>query len=482
MLNRKRKSLLHSWTVRYFIVVLLCMIVIGSAALFMIQRNSVTEQYKAVEGMARAIAEEAVKHGGKMPDGEPLARFLNDRVLEYGLGERPVMVILDASGRTVQHHPPVLPLETNRLEAKLNDIKRGGPRSFELEPLGERQPYLTASYPMTASAGIIGYALYLSPKTNVLQGLLEFRLFRLAALTGFLLSGWCIVYLLTRRLVKPIRQAVDAANQIVAGNYDLQVNLKQPEKEIHQLMVSIKEMADRLRQLEETRAQMLAGVTHELKTPVASISGLIQAVKEGVVSGEEADEFLNNSLKQTDRLHKIIDDLLAFNSFAGNVAAVKEEMANPEEIVRDIVGRWSRGRPATDLEVTVEADRESRNGRIWTDPARVEQILVNLLNNAKDAMEIGGKIRVRLVAVESGFRIQVEDTGSGIEQEEQSDIFEPFYRGKAKRRKVSGLGLGLPFSRMIARALGGDLVLSDSGPGGTTFALTLPDKRLDDRG
>lgn len=99
------------------------------------------------------------------------------------------------------------------------------------------------------------------------------------------------------------------------------------------MMHAMKAMADRLSRLKATRTQLLAGVTHELKTPVASISGLIQAVKEGVVSGAEADKFLDNSLKQADRLHKIIDDLLAFNSFAGNVTA----------------------------------DPESRNRRIWTD-------------------------------------------------------------------------------------------------------------------
>lgn len=472
--------MLYSWTVRYFIVVFLCMIVIGTATLIMIQRNSVAGQVKAIKGIARDIAEEAVKHGGRLPEGEALARFLNNRVLENGLGDRPVMVILNAQGQIVQNHPPVLPLETEQLEARMADIKRGGPQSFELEPLGSRQPYLVAAYPMNTASGLLGYALYLSPKTNVLQGMLEFRLFRIAALLGFLLSGWGVVYLLTRRFVKPIRQAVDAANQIVAGNYELQIGLDQPEKEIHQLMRAFKEMADRLSRLEAMRTQLLAGVTHELKTPVASISGLIQAVKGGVVTGAEAEKFLENSLKQTDRLHKIIDDLLAFNRFAGNVAPVQGELVDLEAAVRDTVERWRHSKPSAGLEVTVEADQDSRNRQIWTDAARVEQILVNLFNNAKDAMDTDGRIVVRLLTDQSEIHIQVQDTGCGIGPDEQLDIFEPFYRGKDKRRRVSGLGLGLPFSRMIARALGGDLALSGSGPRGTTFTLTLPAERRED--
>ena len=93
-------------------------------------------------------------------------------------------------------------------------------------------------------------------------------------------------------------------------------------------------------------------------------------------------------------------------------------------------------------------------------------------------MKAEGLIQERLHKAGTQNVIQVQDTGCGIPTDEQMDIFEPFYRGKEKTRQVSGLGLGLPFSRMLAHALGGDLELSGCGPDGTIFALSLPGKRL----
>src|SRR5690625_4132328 len=110
-----------------------------------------------------------------------------------------------------------------------------------------------------------------------------------------------------------------AAEQIKEGNY--QITLKEEdvqELEVYELIHAFKEMSQRLEQLETLRTELLAGVTHELKTPVTSISGLIQAVNDDVVEGEEAKEFIEISLKETTKMKKMVEDLLAFNSFAAN--------------------------------------------------------------------------------------------------------------------------------------------------------------------
>jgi len=232
-------------------------------------------------------------------------------------------------------------------------------------------------------------------------------------------------------------------------------------------------MADRLHWLETLRTQLLACVTHELKTPVASISGLLQAMKDGVVSGEERERFLEVCLADSKRLQKMVSDLLEFNRFAGNAVAVVKETRDLPALVGEIAERWRDGQREADVRVEVETASDAADWRTRTDPGRVEQILVNLLNNARDAME-GGVIAIRLLADSSRYRIQVRDTGHGIPREEQLDIFEPFYRGRQKQSKVRGLGIGLPFSRLIARSLGGDLVLTDSSPAGSTFTLLLP--------
>ncbi|CFJ39885.1 integral membrane sensor signal transduction histidine kinase [Mycobacterium tuberculosis] len=113
----------------------------------------------------------------------------------------------------------------------------------------------------------------------------------------------------------------------------------------------------------------------------------------------------------------------------------------------------------------------------WTilvDPGRVQQILINLLNNARQAVTDDGVIELHLYEKESELRIDVTDNGKGIREEEQSLVFERFFRGSNKKEKVRGLGLGLSFSKMMARALGGDLILTKSDANGSTFTLILP--------
>lgn len=285
------------------------------------------------------------------------------------------------------------------------------------------------------------------------------------------LLGWLVIYLLTKKLSTPIKDVADAAKQIVMGNYEIHFEKDRREEEIDELIHSFKEMADRLRQLELMRTELLAGVTHELKTPVTSISGLVQAVKDDIVSGEEAKEFLEICAKETVRLQKMVEDLLDFNSFAVGDIRIRREQQNMYELVQEITHQWQIMQEAEQIELSIQKPAEPII--VNTDPLRVQQILYNLLNNAAQAMGSRGKIDVSLSVVGEEIRVDVKDTGQGIPEAEQPLIFERFYRGEEKKQVVRGLGLGLSFSKMIAQALGGKLLLAESSKDGSTFTLVL---------
>lgn len=159
-----------------------------------------------------------------------------------------------------------------------------------------------------------------TPMQDLTRSTTEFQLL-FTMLISLGLLGWLVIYLLTKKLSTPIKEVADAAKQIVMGNYDIHLEKDRREDEIYELIHSFKEMADRLRQLELMRTELLAGVTHELKTPVTSISGLVQAVKDDIVGGEEAKEFLEICSKETVRLQKMVEDLLDFNSLPSATSA-----------------------------------------------------------------------------------------------------------------------------------------------------------------
>lgn len=457
--------------------------VVFVAFLYIVQLIVVGEQQRGLRGMAHDLARAAEQNGGRLPDGMLSIRSLDPLVHKHGLSEWPMLFVIGDDGRLLQQFPSDPPVDPERIRPLLAEAATGSAHLAEFGMPASDDVYAIAVEPIVAPASsrVSGHVLYVERKADALDELLQFRPMRLAAILTLLLAGWAITFMLTRRLAKPIQEAANAAKQVVAGNYEIRLDQEPKEQEVYELIHSFKSMAERLRQLESLRTQLLAGVTHELKTPVASISGLLQAVRDGVVSGQEADAFLRVCQQESDRLQKMIEDLLDFNRFAAGAVSVVFQRVDLRAAVPEMVERWRMGQEKCAVSVVFEAGEEEGRReelepawQVMTDPARLGQILINLLNNARDAKDGGAAIAVRCRREAGGIAIRVEDHGRGIPADEQPDVFEPFFRGVGKKSRIRGLGIGLPFSRLIARSLGGDLILENSAPGSTVFLLRLP--------
>lgn len=432
-----------------------------------------------MDGLKQAIqgvAAEAESRGGKLPEGAAFGQLLDQYARINNLSDRSYVFVFERDGRMTNQFPSYAPFDVEQLVLYLPTEPTAYAEISEFQSEQDQLPYLAAVRSIGNAEETTGYIMYLVQKQTIQKSTpLRYRVLRLSIVAVSLIIGWGILFLLTRRLLKPIQEAAHAANQIVAGNYRIEINNSHREKEIYELMISFKEMAERLEHLESLRNQLFLGVTHELKTPIASISGLVQAVKDEVVTAEEAKEFLEMSLKETSRLQKMVEDLLDFNRFAAHTITVTHRQVDLRTELNEMVLRWKQAQEKKQIYPVIETVTDYDNWQVLTDPIRLEQIMVNLLNNARDAMsEQGGNITIRLHADPSQYRIDVQDTGEGIPAEEQSKVFESFYRGERKRTHVHGLGIGLPFSRLIAGSLGGDLVLAHSSPEGTTFTLSIP--------
>ena len=247
------------------------------------------------------------------------------------------------------------------------------------------------------------------------------------------------------------------------------------ERELYELIESFKEMAGRLKQLEHSRNFMLAGLTHELKTPVTSVKGLVHAVKEKVVINENADEFLEVALQETGRLERMVADLLDYSELDAGLVQISRQRIDAAALLSEISYQWTlyQGEDILEPDLSLPGQLIEVEG----DPLRIQQIMVNLLNNSLQSKHSRRQVRIRIELRErnDGFaEIVVFDNGSGIPSSEQSLVFERFYRGESKKQTVRGLGLGLAFSRLLAEAQGGKLALRESSEEGSTFCLSLP--------
>ncbi|MFC0562433.1 HAMP domain-containing sensor histidine kinase [Halalkalibacter alkalisediminis] len=468
--NKKRISLLRYWTSRYLSTLCIGLVVIAIISALWIRHTTLEHRLNMTKLMAEEIADRFVdiSEGRPTPRGD-VPGFLLDRGRFMNMESDPSIYIIDANG---------LILSSNRRR------ERFFVRTFPQEILNEEESvqkirvesensnFYVVKTPIESEGVLLGWVVMLEYEENLVQVNQEYRQLAIM-ISGLALLGWAAIYFLSRRLSNPITNVARAARQVQDGDYNIilpENDIK--EQEVYELVHSFKEMSNRLQQLESLRTELLAGVTHELKTPVTSISGLLQAVNDDVVTGAEAKEFIAISLNETTKMKKMVEDLLAFNSFATNAIPVVNQVHSLNELVADFARQWQLVQEEKNVEVDVVFLEEEC--LVDVDSIRLQQIFTNLLNNAKQSMVHGGTIKLDLTVSGEQVQIDVVDWGHGIPKEEQGLVFERFFRGENKKLKVRGLGLGLPFSKMMAQSLGGDLYLVESSSSGTTFRITLP--------
>ncbi|MBW7455568.1 ATP-binding protein [Paenibacillus sepulcri] len=490
--SNKRSTLLSHWTFRYVLTLFVGLVTIGFASVLWIRHDTMKERMNSLKAFTEVAAQYIADGEGEIVIPGDFYEWIDKTQRRYKIPGQFGLTVFDRSGASLFYKdgpsqdsesgnppPPADPLPASATPSE----SETGPSAAD--PVFPSAPPLAdeirvektgnmygISAPVAYGDSIIGtvaisYSYRELAKVNQNYGLI----ISLLLCSGVL--GWIMIYLLSRKLRKPILQLAAALKKMEAGDYQLSVPEHIKEKEIHDFFVSFQAMAARLGKLEELRTELLAGVTHELKTPVASIHGLIHAVRDHVVTSDEAEEFLDISLEQTQRLQHMVSDLLDFNSFASGKISVQTDSIDLGKLLGEIVYQWSLLYQDSRLEVAAEIPE--RTFMAVGDASRIQQILVNLMNNSRQAMKDEGRIAVSLTEhSDQDFEILVQDNGPGIPEDEQANIFERYFRGERKKHSVGGLGLGLTYSRMLAVAMNGRLALKRSTPEGATFQLLLP--------
>ncbi len=455
--NNKRVSLLSYWTSRYFITLLIGLIIIAIISAFWIRHSTIEERLNLMTFIAEDTANRILAQQSDAPPdsalGRPSQSFREMRAFTY---------ILNAERKIIStNQPPRTPLiDLSSLSSEVGVLQ------FTAD-----EAYYAVQKELIYGDETVGYVVVIDTKANVTK--VEQRYGQLAfAIIALALFGWCAIYFLSKRLSKPINEVSKAAFQIQQGNYNVSLPSEIKEQEVYELVTSFKEMASKLEQLEQTRTELLAGVTHELKTPVTSISGLLQAIKDEVVAEDEAKEFLNMALAETTKMKTLVGDLLAFNSYAVNAIPLNITSISINELVKGNVHQWQAMQENDGYEINIHY--LNPDTIVEVDVVRIQQIFTNLLNNAKQAMLNENNITINVTNENNGISISFKDKGTGISLEDQPYIFERFYRGENKKFSTRGLGLGLPLSKMMAKSLGGDLWLQESDESGSIFILYLP--------
>jgi signal transduction histidine kinase len=290
------------------------------------------------------------------------------------------------------------------------------------------------------------------------------------ALALSVVVGW----LLSQAIARPVKRLTTAARAVSHGKLDQQVPVGSRD-ELGQLSRAFNEMTARLRAARQTQIDMVANVSHELRTPLTSIKGLVETLRHGAVDDYEVrDEFLETVEQETDRLIRLVNDLLLLSRADSEALELNME---PVALIPLIQATVEQMKPqAHAREVALQVESQAILPPAWADPDRIEQVLVNLLDNAVKYSRPGGQVIVTAADENSrSVQIDVRDEGIGIPAEDLARIGERFYRAdKARARAEGGSGLGLTIARSLVQAHNGRLWLESQEGQGTTVSFTLP--------
>ncbi|PKH41980.1 Signal transduction histidine kinase [Nocardioides alpinus] len=271
-----------------------------------------------------------------------------------------------------------------------------------------------------------------------------------------------VTQLLAAGMVAPLRRMTDVSRAMARGDYSGRVRTSATD-EVGQLAAAFNRMAEDLATVDRERRDLIATVSHELRTPLTAMTAQLENLADGVVEPDPAH--LGGALDQAQRLGRLVDDLLQLSRLEAGVVELDAQQVRLAPLVEDSVAQVvAAGRPGA-FDVDISADLV-----VPGDPARLQQLLVNIVDNAGRHAPPDTSVRVVAGTAEAGWWLEVTDAGGGVAPEDRERVFDRFGTDRA-----GGTGLGLAVARWVAQLHGGTLRFLDPASGrGARLRLEVP--------
>ena len=330
-------------------------------------------------------------------------------------------------------------------------------------------PVFTVAVPWGQGMTVLG-AVFIHTRAQVVEAEFKNLVWQVLAGAGVaVLLAVVSVFFITRQLTKPLKGMSMAAGEMARGNFGIKAE-EEGVSEIRELAASFNSMAGQLQRTEDTRREFVANVSHELRSPMTSIQGFLEGMQDGTIPPEEHPKYLKIVGDEAKRLTKLIADLLDLSRMEQGSAKPNYQNFDINEMIRRALIRRMADIDHKQLEVDVDFAQEQCY--CWGDSDRIEQVVVNLLDNALKFTPEKGKIAWRTRVEGRQAFITLIDDGPGILPQDQPHIFERFYKADKAHTAGKGTGLGLSICRRILGAHGQTIRLLPTDRG-AAFEFTL---------
>ncbi len=290
-------------------------------------------------------------------------------------------------------------------------------------------------------------------------------------------SAWVLLatviatYFITERIIHPLRNMTNAAKQFGKGNFETRVAVY-GEDEVAELGRAFNNMADSLANLEKMRNSFLANVSHDLRTPMTTISGFIEGITSGAIPPEKHDYYLGIISTEVHRLSRLVTQLLDISRLESGDRKFDFRDFDVAEVGRIILISFEKKLEEKRLDVEFLSDEDSMSAH--ADKDAIYQVMYNLFHNAIKFSKDGGKFIIKIARDAGKIRVSVYNEGDGIPSEDIPMVFERFYKSdKSRGLDKSGVGLGLYISKTIIDAHGEKIEVESREGEYTEFSFTL---------
>ena len=319
--------------------------------------------------------------------------------------------------------------------------------------------------------GVVTGAVVIQTKAQRIESGMEDLMGRVAvAALAILVLSAVAVGLIVRGIMRPLSDLTAAAEGLAEGDFSRRVDASRGDRELRQLSETFNAMSGKLAELEESRREFVANVSHELRSPITSIRGFAEGMADGVIPPEEHPKYLRLVAEESSRLGKLVEDLLALSRLERKDATLKKADFDINEMLRRAIIR--RIGDLEEKKIETVCDFRLDPCPVRADSERIEQVVINLLDNAIKFTGEGGRITLTTESAAEGIAVTVRDNGCGVPPEDRGKIFDRFFTADRAHTAGKGTGLGLSICQRILEMHGREIRLMDTDEG-AAFRFTL---------
>lgn len=467
-----KKSLFHRIMTPVIAVVLLSMVVLGAFQIQKLNEYVMVQEQTRLIRMADRLAEMAVT--AEEQYSPAVEYFFRQNINAHSQDGGSYIVVADARGQLIacsDNCSRIIDRELVYQEA-FSYVKEEKTRYLRIGQvdLHHREEVLTVATPILRGGTFYGAVIIHLPVPFLSAAKNEVIRYFLFAFIIVSVISIILLLLVAERIIGPVRKVQRAARAVARGDFDTKLDIRSND-EIGELATDFNAMTLSLKNQDQNQRNFIGDLSHELRTPMTTISGFLEGIIDGVIPKEETDKYLHIVLEETRRLSRLVNQLLELTRMESGSVPLEQKRFDLNELVRLVLIAAEQRIEDKRLRVSVDLPDEAW---AYADPDQIRRVLNNLADNAIKFTPEEGTVAISVKLRNGKYHVAVENSGAGIDPNELPHLFERFYKSdKSRGMDKSGAGLGLYMVRNILKQHGEDIRVESTPNEKTVFSFTI---------